>query len=229
MVRTCWHLRQNPEFIQAVVTGQQHVSDLASMDVKEMASESMKKQRGKYHENAKMALMDTKSFEKYIGKEINDGILKCPKCKSMKTEYTEVQTRSADEPTTKKCFCNSCNYRWKCAASHCAHMKAHTSRLPSPSIPCHQVLLTLCGSISHVFFLVGRSSRQQCCCCSTRDSTWLKASQQKARGRGWLCVCTGVGLSASRCRFSCIRVPFPAISVFILEARSRLISHDYVD
>ena len=152
MVRTCWHLRQNPEFIQAVVTGQQHVSDLASMDVKEMASESMKKQRGKYHENAKMALMDTKSFEKYIGKEINDGILKCPKCKSMKTEYTEVQTRSADEPTTKKCFCNSCNYRWKCAASHCAHMKAHTSRLPSPSIPCHQVLLTLCGSISHVFF-----------------------------------------------------------------------------
>lgn len=104
---------KNPDFIQAVVTGQRHVSDLAGMDVKEMASESMKKQQLKYSENAKMALMDTKSYEKYAGKEINDGILKCPKCKSMKTEYTEVQTRSADEPTTKKCFCNNCGYRWK--------------------------------------------------------------------------------------------------------------------
>ena len=90
------------------------MGDLAEMDVKEMASESMKLQRAKYHENAKMALMDTKSYEKYAGKEVSDGILKCPKCKSMKTEYTEVQTRSADEPTTKKCFCNNCNYRWKC-------------------------------------------------------------------------------------------------------------------
>ena len=134
---TVW---QNPDFIQAVVTGQRHVSDLAGMDVKEMASESMKKQQLKYSENAKMALMDTKSYEKYAGKEINDGILKCPKCKSMKTEYTEVQTRSADEPTTKKCFCNTCNYRWKCAACHCAHAKAS---LVSPPIPCHQVLLSL--------------------------------------------------------------------------------------
>ena len=136
-VGTVW---QNPDFIQAVVTGQRHVSDLAGMDVKEMASESMKKQQLKYSENAKMALMDTKSYEKYSGKEINDGILKCPKCKSMKTEYTEVQTRSADEPTTKKCFCNTCNYRWKCAACHCAHAKAS---LVSPPIPCHQVLLSL--------------------------------------------------------------------------------------
>ncbi|EOD05335.1 hypothetical protein EMIHUDRAFT_461968 [Emiliania huxleyi CCMP1516] len=32
----------------------------------------------------------------------------CPKCKSMKTSYVEVQTRSADEPTTKKCLCTDC-------------------------------------------------------------------------------------------------------------------------
>ena len=145
---TCLALWQNPDFIQAVVTGQRHVSDLAGMDVKEMASESMKKQQLKYNENAKMALMDTKSYEKYSGKEINDGILKCPKCKSMKTEYTEVQTRSADEPTTKKCFCNNCNYRWKCAACHCAHVQAS---LVSPPIPCHQVLLSLRLFPSNVF------------------------------------------------------------------------------
>ena len=45
--------------------------------------------------------------------QVQDGILSCPRCKSKKTEYVEVQTRSADEPTTKKCLCNDCEYRWK--------------------------------------------------------------------------------------------------------------------
>ncbi len=45
--------------------------------------------------------------------EQKDGILKCGKCKSFKTEYTEKQTRSADEPTTKFCYCRNCGNRWK--------------------------------------------------------------------------------------------------------------------
>jgi len=104
---------KNPEFVRQVVTGQRHVSDLAEMEVKEMASDEVKKQRVKWQENAKMALMDERTFKNYTGKATQDGILKCPKCKSMKTEYIEVQTRSADEPTTKKCTCNNCDYRWK--------------------------------------------------------------------------------------------------------------------
>lgn len=104
---------KNPEFIRQVVLGQLHVNDLAVMEVKEMASEEVKKQRTVWQENAKMSKMDEKSYKNYAGKEQEDGILKCPKCKSMKTEYVEVQTRSADEPTTKKCLCNNCDYRWK--------------------------------------------------------------------------------------------------------------------
>lgn len=42
-----------------------------------------------------------------------DGILKCGKCKSWKTEYTERQTRSADEPTSKFCYCHNCGNRWR--------------------------------------------------------------------------------------------------------------------
>lgn len=42
-----------------------------------------------------------------------DGILKCGKCKSYKTEYNEKMTRSADEPTTKFCYCYNCGHRWK--------------------------------------------------------------------------------------------------------------------
>jgi transcription elongation factor S-II len=104
---------KNPEFIRAVVLGQLHVADLADMDVKEMASAEMKKQRHVWSEHAKMALMDEQTYNQYTGKQVQDGILKCPKCKSMKTTYVEVQTRSADEPTTKKCLCTDCTYRWK--------------------------------------------------------------------------------------------------------------------
>jgi len=105
--------KNNPEFIRMVMTGQLHVNDLAVMEVREMASDEMKKQRAAHTEYAKMALMDSKTYKQYAGKETQDGILKCPRCKSMKTEYVEVQTRSADEPTTKKCTCNNCEYRWK--------------------------------------------------------------------------------------------------------------------
>lgn len=40
------------------------------------------------------------------------GILKCPKCKSNKTSYYQMQTRSADEPATNFCSC-ICGHRWK--------------------------------------------------------------------------------------------------------------------
>jgi len=105
--------KKNPDFIRGVLTGQLFVKELATMEVREMAGEEVKKQRQLHAEQAKMALMDEKTYKLYAGKNTEDGILKCPRCKSMKTEYIEVQTRSADEPTTKKCTCNACDYRWK--------------------------------------------------------------------------------------------------------------------
>jgi DNA-directed RNA polymerase subunit M/transcription elongation factor TFIIS len=45
--------------------------------------------------------------------ELEDGFIKCGKCKSYKTEYTEMQTRSADEPTTKFAYCHNCQNRWR--------------------------------------------------------------------------------------------------------------------
>jgi len=46
-------------------------------------------------------------------KEIPDGMFKCGKCKTMKTAYTQVQTRSADEPMTTYVCCLNCGNRWK--------------------------------------------------------------------------------------------------------------------
>mgnify|MGYP006270029905 CR=1 FL=1 len=41
-----------------------------------------------------------------------EGILKCPKCKSNKTSYFQMQTRSADEPMTTYAEC-LCGNKWK--------------------------------------------------------------------------------------------------------------------
>jgi transcription elongation factor S-II len=38
----------------------------------------------------------------------------CAKCKSTKTTYYQLQTRSADEPMTTFVTCLNCNKRWKC-------------------------------------------------------------------------------------------------------------------
>jgi DNA-directed RNA polymerase subunit M/transcription elongation factor TFIIS len=43
-----------------------------------------------------------------------DGMFKCRKCKSKKTTYYQMQTRSADEPMTTYVTCKSCGLKWKC-------------------------------------------------------------------------------------------------------------------
>lgn len=41
------------------------------------------------------------------------GMFPCPKCKSDKTTYYQMQTRSADEPMTSFHTCLKCGKRWK--------------------------------------------------------------------------------------------------------------------
>jgi DNA-directed RNA polymerase subunit M/transcription elongation factor TFIIS len=44
---------------------------------------------------------------------VQDGFFKCRRCKSMKTTYYELQTRSADEPMTVFVTCHQCGNHWK--------------------------------------------------------------------------------------------------------------------
>ena len=58
-----------------------------------------------------------KELEREASKTIDEnyvGMFKCGKCKSTKTTYYQLQTRSADEPMTTYVTCNSCGSRWKC-------------------------------------------------------------------------------------------------------------------
>ena len=43
-----------------------------------------------------------------------EGAFKCRKCGSKKTDYYQLQTRSADEPMTTYVTCNNCGLKWKC-------------------------------------------------------------------------------------------------------------------
>jgi Transcription factor S-II (TFIIS) len=43
-----------------------------------------------------------------------EGIFVCRKCKSKKTHYYQLQTRSADEPMTTYVTCLDCGTKWKC-------------------------------------------------------------------------------------------------------------------
>jgi len=61
------------------------------------------KERDNKREQAK-AQMD----QDYVGQ------FKCGKCKSVKTTYYQLQTRSADEPMTTYVTCMSCGSKWKC-------------------------------------------------------------------------------------------------------------------
>jgi hypothetical protein len=42
------------------------------------------------------------------------GMFTCGKCKSKRTTYYQMQTRSADEPMTTFVTCLNCDKRWKC-------------------------------------------------------------------------------------------------------------------
>lgn len=60
-------------------------------------------------------------LEKYGEKKIEvnkpdpdiQGMFRCGKCKTYKTSYYQMQTRSADEPMTTFVTCHNCNNRWK--------------------------------------------------------------------------------------------------------------------
>lgn len=80
---------------------------LAKMTSEEMANEDVKKER-----------------EKFVKEGINDSqlstvqgtktsLLKCQKCQKRDCTYSQIQTRSADEPMTTFVLCNNCGNRWK--------------------------------------------------------------------------------------------------------------------
>ena len=102
------NMRRNPTLVQQIKDKMIKTSEIGSMSAEQLWPE------GPY---ARMITkIRTRDMERHLAKIKEDqgyeGILTCPKCKSKKTSYYQMQTRSADEPATNFCSC-VCGHRWK--------------------------------------------------------------------------------------------------------------------
>ena len=104
---------QNSNLSSRIISGEVKTSDIPHMNAMTMdpdgrAATAFKK-RQEYH--TKKLLSAKKNEEE---NEDFTGVFTCGKCRSKKTTYYQMQTRSADEPMTSFVTCLSCGKRWKC-------------------------------------------------------------------------------------------------------------------
>ncbi|KAF5909041.1 transcription elongation factor A protein 2-like isoform X6, partial [Clarias magur] len=99
--------QKNPDLRRNVLCGNISCERIANMTAEEMASAELKeirkaltKESIREHQLSKVGGTETDMFV-------------CGKCKSKSCTYTQVQTRSADEPMTTFVMCNQCGNRWK--------------------------------------------------------------------------------------------------------------------
>jgi len=98
---------KNPNLRRNVLCGNVAPDRIARMTAEEMASDELKEMRKNL---TKEAIRDHQ-LSKTGGCETD--LFTCGKCKKKNCTYTQVQTRSADEPMTTFVFCNTCGNRWK--------------------------------------------------------------------------------------------------------------------
>lgn len=94
-------LREN--FLRGLITPER----LAVLTAAEMASEALKQERSKLND---MAIND---YQLAIDEGKGTDLIQCRRCQQRNCAYTEVQTRSADEPMTLFVLCKNCGKRWK--------------------------------------------------------------------------------------------------------------------
>lgn len=99
--------QKNPDLRRNVLCGNISPERIANMSAEEMASNELKEMRKaltkesiREHQLSKVGGTETDMFQ-------------CGKCRGKNCTYTQVQTRSADEPMTTFVLCNECGNRWK--------------------------------------------------------------------------------------------------------------------
>ncbi|XP_063064909.1 transcription elongation factor A protein 2 [Engraulis encrasicolus] len=99
--------QKNPDLRRNVLAGNISPERIANMSAEEMASAELKeirkamiKESIREHQLSKVGGTETDMFI-------------CGKCRGKNCTYTQVQTRSADEPMTTFVLCNECGNRWK--------------------------------------------------------------------------------------------------------------------
>ncbi|KAG8442052.1 hypothetical protein GDO86_011011 [Hymenochirus boettgeri] len=98
---------KNPNLRRNVLCGNIAPDQFARMTAEEMASDELKEMR----KNLTKEAIREHQMARTGGTQTD--LFSCGKCKKKNCTYTQVQTRSADEPMTTFVFCNECGNRWK--------------------------------------------------------------------------------------------------------------------
>ncbi|XP_075032765.1 transcription elongation factor A protein 2 isoform X1 [Mixophyes fleayi] len=98
---------KNPDLRKNVLCGAITPEQIAVMSCEEMASNELKEMR----KAMTKAAIQEHQMAKTGGTQTD--LFTCGKCKKKNCTYTQVQTRSADEPMTTFVACNECGNRWK--------------------------------------------------------------------------------------------------------------------
>lgn len=102
-----WNLKnpKNPMLLQKVMDERISLDRLVRMTAIELFPENWEKE---------LAAVAAKHLRRELASEdVHDGVFQCKKCKSWKTVYYQMQTRSADEPMTTFVTCANCHTNWK--------------------------------------------------------------------------------------------------------------------
>jgi len=98
---------RNPNLRINVLLGKITPERLAVLTAEEMASDTLKGERTKLTEDA------INGYQLAVDEGTGTDLIQCKRCKQHNCAYTEVQTRSADEPMTLFVLCKNCGNRWK--------------------------------------------------------------------------------------------------------------------
>lgn len=96
---------KNPFLIKRLLNREVNEFQLCYFDPKQMYPEHWERIMKDYVEDmSQVFVQDT---------NVSEGLFKCGKCKSRKTTFYQLQTRSADEPMSTFVTCVNCGNRWK--------------------------------------------------------------------------------------------------------------------
>ncbi|XP_061588533.1 transcription elongation factor A protein 1 [Cololabis saira] len=98
---------KNPNLRRTVLCGSVTPERMAKMTAEEMASDELKEMRKNLTKEA------VRDHQMATTGGTQTDLFTCGKCKGKMCTYTQVQTRSADEPMTTFVFCGQCGNRWK--------------------------------------------------------------------------------------------------------------------
>jgi len=103
------YLNKRTNLYQRLYEKEFKLIDLVNMKPIEMLSLESRQQV----ERDNFFLMEKNRIGHQTVEPVTTGIFTCSRCKSRKTTYRQMQTRSADEPMTTIVQCLGCSNRWK--------------------------------------------------------------------------------------------------------------------